>query len=162
MFQVEVSYIIVGIVNILVLFLFLKVFLFQRVGAVIEKRQNTIKTSLQEAEDRKTEAEQLKENYENDISKARDQAAVIMKEARKMAEIEYGRILDEARAEAARTLEESRKMIALEQKKSVEMAKTEIADVALLAAAKVIGRNVNDKTNRQFLGEFLKEVGAEK
>lgn len=162
MFQVELSYIVVGIINVLVLFLFLKIFLFQRVGAVIEKRQDTIKASLQEADDRKTEAYQLKENYEKDISQAGDQAARIMKEARERAEVEYGKILGDARAEAARTMEENRKMIELERKRSLELAKSEIADVALLAAARVIGRNVNDEANQKFLGDFLKEVGAEK
>lgn len=162
MFHVDVSYIIISMINILVLFLFLKVFLFQRVGAVIEERQRTIESSLQDADLRKTEAYQLKQDYENDLKQAGNQAGIILKEAKERAEIEYVTILSEAKKEAAKTMEESRKAIELEREKSVEMAKSEIAGVALLAASKVVGKNVDDDTNQQYLGDFLKEVGAAK
>ncbi|WP_312047921.1 F0F1 ATP synthase subunit B [Anaerotignum sp.] len=162
MFHVELSYIIVSIINILVLFLFLKVFLFQRVGAVIEKRQRTIESSLQDADLKKSEAYQLKQDYENDIKEAGNQAGIILKEAKQRAEIEYVSIMKEAKKEAARTMEATRKAIELEREKSVEMAKTEIADVALLAASKLVGKNVDNDTNQQYLGDFLKEVGAAK
>lgn len=162
MLHVDVSYIIISMINILVLFLFLKVFLFQRVGAVIEERQRTIESSLQDADLRKTEAYQLKQDYENDLKQAGNQAGIILKEAKERAEIEYVTILSEAKKEAAKTMEESRKAIELEREKSVEMAKSEIAGVALLAASKVVGKNVDDDTNQQYLGDFLKEVGAAK
>jgi len=162
MLHVDVSYIIISMINILVLFLFLKVFLFQRVGAVIEERQRTIESSLQDADLRKTEAYQLKQDYENDLKQAGNQAGIILKEAKERAEIEYVTILSEAKKEAAKTMEESRKAIELERQKSVEMAKSEIAGVALLAASKVVGKNVDDDTNQQYLGDFLKEVGAAK
>ncbi|MCQ4937304.1 MULTISPECIES: F0F1 ATP synthase subunit B [Anaerotignum] len=162
MFHVDVSYIIISMINILVLFLFLKVFLFQRVGAVIEERQRTIERSLQDADLKKTEAYQLKQDYENDLKQAGNQAGIILKEAKERAEIEYVTILSEAKKEAAKTMEESRKAIELEREKSVEMAKSEIASVALLAASKVVGKNVDDDTNQQYLGDFLKEVGAAK
>lgn len=162
MLHVDVSYIIISMINILVLFLFLKVFLFQRVGAVIEERQRTIESSLKDADLRKTEAYQLKQDYENDLKQAGNQAGIILKEAKERAEIEYVTILSEAKKEAAKTMEESRKAIELEREKSVEMAKSEIAGVALLAASKVVGKNVDDDTNQQYLGDFLKEVGAAK
>ncbi|MEA4841996.1 MAG: F0F1 ATP synthase subunit B [[Clostridium] symbiosum] len=162
MFHVELSYIIVSIINILVLFLFLKVFLFQRVAAVIEERQRTIESSLQDADLKKLEAYQLKQDYENDIKEAGNQAGIILKEAKERAEIEYVAILSEAKKEAVKTMEDTRKAIELEREKSVEMAKTEIAGVALLAASKVIGKNVDNDTNQQYLGDFLKEVGAAK
>lgn len=162
MFHVDVSYIIISMINILVLFLFLKVFLFQRVGAVIEERQRTIENSLQEADLKKTEAYQLKQDYENDLKQAGNQAGIILKEAKERAEIEYVAILSEAKKEAAKTMEDSRKTIELEREKSVEMAKSEIAGVALLAASKVVGKNVDNETNQQYLGDFLKEVGAAK
>lgn len=162
MFHVELSYIIVSIINILVLFLFLKVFLFQRVAAVIEERQRTLESSLQDADLTKLEAYQLKQDYENDIKEAGNQAGIILKEAKERAEIEYVAILSEAKKEAVKTMEDTRKAIELEREKSVEMAKTEIAGVALLAASKVIGKNVDNDTNQQYLGDFLKEVGAAK
>lgn len=147
-------------VNIIVLFLFLKKFLFKPVNEILEKRRNAIQTSLQDADDRRTEAYQLKSDYEAEIKAAGEQATAIMKEAREKAEAEYNKILQEAKLEAARVISEAEKSIELERVKTLEKAQAEIAGIAMLAASKLIGKNVDDAANKEFLGDFLKEVGA--
>jgi ATP synthase, F0 subunit b len=149
-------------VNVLVLFLFLKHFLFKPVTEMMDKRANTISDSLQEADDRKSEAYQLKKDYEENLKHASEEATGIIKEARERADIEYNRKLEEAKEEASKVMTEANVAIELERKKSLESAQAEIAGIAMLAAAKVIGKNVDDNTNKQFLGDFLKEVGASK
>lgn len=150
------------IVNIIVLFLFLKKFLFKPVMEMIEKRKKSIKDSLQDADNKTTQAIQLKKEYEAELKNAAEHATVIMKEARERAEVEHGKILKEAKEEAAKVIAEANKVIELERKKSMESAQAEIAGLALLAASKVIGKSVDDNTNKQLLGDFLKEVGASK
>lgn len=149
-----------NIVNIIILFLFFKKFLFKPVTEMMEKRQNTIATALQDADDTKTEAYKIKSDYEEELKHAGEQATVIVKEARERAEVEYNKKMDEAKEDAAKLMEQANKTIELERKKSMESAQAEIAGIAMLAAAKVIGKNVDDKTNQQYLGDFLKEVGA--
>lgn len=127
---------------------------------MIDKRAKSISDSLQDADNQKTEAYQLKCEYEDELKHAGVQASAIVKEARERAEIEFNKKLQEAREEAARVMVEADKLIELEKKKSMESAQAEIAGIAMLAAAKVIGKNVDDDTNKQFLGDFLKEVGA--
>lgn len=162
MIEPNVWTIICNIINILVLFAFLKHFLFKPVTAMMEKRQKAISDSLQDADNKKSEAYQLKSDYEAELKNAGDQASNIIKEARERAELEYNRKLEEARNDASKVMEEARKNIELDRKKSMESAQAEIAGLALLAAAKVIGKNVDDETNKQYLGDFLKEVGASK
>lgn len=154
--------IIAEVVNILVLFLFLKIFLFKPVTAMMDKRAKAIADSMQDAENKKSEAYKLKSDYEEELKHAGDQASVIIKDARERAELEYNRKLQEAREEAARVMAEAEKIIELDRKKSIDSAQAEIAGIALLAAAKVIGKNVDNETNKQYLGDFLKEVGAAK
>lgn len=147
-------------VNILVLFIFFKAFLFKPVTEMIAKRQKSITDSLQDADNKKTEAYKLKSDYEEELKNAAIEATGIVKEARERAEIEYNRILKDAKEEAVKVIVEANKVIELERKKSLESAQAEIASIAILAAAKVISKNVDDATNKQFLGEFLNEVGA--
>lgn len=150
------------IVNIIVLFLFFKKFLFKPVNEILEKRANAIADSLQDAENTKEEAYKLKSNYENELKNAGNQASVIIKEAKERADLEYSRILQEAKADASKVMTDAERIIAQERKKSMDSAQAEIAGIAMLAASKVIGKNVDDDTNREFLGDFLKEVGAAK
>lgn len=151
-----------SIVNILLLFLFFKIFLFKPVMGIIEKRQNEITGRLNDADNIKAEAFELKSNYEKDIKNANAEAAAIIKEARERAELEYNKKLEEAKVDAAGLIAEANKLIELEKKKAMESAQAEIAGIAMLAAAKVIGKNVDNSTNQQLLGDFLKEVGAAK
>lgn len=150
------------IVNIIVLFLFFKIFLFKPVMGIIDKREGVINGRLNDAENIKEEAIQLKVNYEKDIKNASAEAQAIIKEARERAELEYSKKLAEAKADAATLIAEANKLIELEKKKAMESAQAEIAGIAMLAAAKVIGKNVDTDSNQQLLGDFLKEVGAAK
>jgi len=151
-----------SVLNIIVLFIFLKIFLFKPVMGMIEKREGVITGNLNDAENIKREASQLKSNYEQDIKNASAEASAIIKEARVRAELEYSKKLEEAKADAANLIAEANKLIELEKKKAMESAQAEIAGIAMLAAAKVIGKNVDSDSNQQFLGDFLKEVGAAK
>lgn len=150
------------IINVLIFFFFLKKFLFKPVTEMMEKRANTIAASLQDADNMKIEANKLKNDYEEELKHASEKATGIMKEARERAEIDYSRKLEEAKGEASKVMVEANKTIALERKKSMESAQAEIAGLAMLAASKVIGKNVDEDTNKQFLGDFLKEVGVSK
>lgn len=150
------------IVNILILFLFLKKFLFKPVTEMMEKRQQLIENSFKEAEDKKAEAQELKNQYELELSHASEEAAKILNEAREKAAQETNRQLREAKEEANKIILEANKTIELERQKTLQNAQAEIAGIAMLAASKIIGKNVDDDTNKQLLGDFIKEVGASK
>ncbi len=149
-------------VNIIVLFLFLKKFLFRPVTEMMEKRTQAIAESLQDAEDKKAEAYKLKEDYKEELSQAEAEASRIIKEAGDRAKLEYNRRMEEAQENAVKIMQEAGRAMELEKQKSMQEAQFEIAGIAMLAASKIIGKNVDDNTNKQFLGDFLKEVGAAK
>jgi F-type H+-transporting ATPase subunit b len=150
------------IINLLVLFLFLKKFLFKPVTDMFEKRENTISTALQDADNKKTEAYKLKSEYEEELKHAGEQGTAIIKEARERAELEYNKKIQVSNEDAAQIMVEANKQIELAKKKSMESAQAEIASIAMLAASKILGRNVDDSVNSQLLGDFLEEVGAVK
>lgn len=162
MISISAANVIFNMINIIVLFVFFRVFLFKPVNNIMESRKEVILDSLQDADNKKAEAYKLKSDYEAELKQAGNQAGSIIKEARERAEVEYNKILQEARQESVKVLEEANRVIELERKKSMESAQAEIAGIAMLAAAKVIGKNVDDNSNRQLLDDFLKEVGAAK
>ena len=64
MLEMSLPTLIFTVLNILVLYLFLKKFLFKPVTAMMEKRTETITANLEAAEAAKVEANRLKEEYE--------------------------------------------------------------------------------------------------
>lgn len=63
-------------------------------------------------------------------------------------------MLENARAESAKIMKEAEKSIANEKEKAMDDAKYQIADLAILAAAKVIKKNVGGDSTEKLLTNF--------
>ena len=78
------------------------------------------------------------------------------------AEAEKQAIIERSKAEADRIVADANKSIEAERKRALEQAQTEIADLAIEAASKIVGANVDDEKNRRIVDEFLSEEGGDK
>lgn len=118
------------IVNVLVLFIGLKVFLFKPVLNIIRQREEMIGQQFAEAAKKEQDAQQMKEEYQEKLKEAGRKAEEIVAGAKE-------RAAEEERLAAARSQEEAARMIARvkeEIRVEQEQAKKEVqADVALLA-----------------------------
>ena len=124
-----------SVINILVLFFFLKKFLFGRVNAMLEKRAQMVQADMDEAKQIIATAEQNAHAQGSEITaKAQQQADTLLKEAQK--EIER------------------------ERRQTLDGVQGEIADLALAAASKLMEQKVDDQTNRELVNAFLSEEGA--
>lgn len=147
-------------VNLIVLFLLLKKFLFKPVSEIMEKRRKQIEDSLRYAEDRKTEAEELKNQYERALINAKNDAVEIINSAKEKAGSEYDLILKSADIDAEKLIKDVRQTIEIEKAKSVAEIKSQIAGLALMAAEKVAGKNVDSETNNKIVDDFIAEAGG--
>jgi F-type H+-transporting ATPase subunit b len=77
------------------------------------------------------------------------------------AESERAAIIKKAHEEADQKVAEADKEIESERKKVLRQAQSQIADLAIEAASKIVGANVDDEKNRRLVDEFLsnEEVG---
>lgn len=149
------------IINLLVLYLLLKSF-FQARVQMMDERSAKIQSDLDGAAQAKADAEKMKTDYEAEIADAHSQAVEITNKAKAQAGRECDLMLENARAESAKIMKEAEKSIANEKEKAMDDAKYQIADLAILAAAKVIKKNVGGDSDRETVDEFLSEVGAAK
>lgn len=150
------------VVNLLVLFLLLKKFLFGPVCKIMDERSAAIQKDLDDAAASKKDAEQMKTDYEAQIKDAHKEAASITASARERAGKESEVILENAREESAKLIKQAEASIANDKDKALNDAKYQIADLAILAAAKVIKKNVGDESDKKVAEDFLSEVGVSK
>jgi len=68
-------------------------------------------------------------------------------------------IVSEAQEEAARTVAKAKEEIIGEKTKALAEIRNEVANLALLAAGKVVNRTINDEDQKKFVEEFVSEVG---
>ncbi len=146
-----------SLINILVLFLFLKKFLFGRVNAMLDERARLVQEEIDKAKEEAQQAEKLRLDYENAMSDAKDEARRIIIDAQKNANAQSAAITQQAQEEAGRIVESARQELALERERSVASAQNEIVSLAMEAAQKVLGREIDDDANRAIMDAFLDE-----
>ncbi len=159
MLEFHLSTIIFTIVNLLVLFFILKKLLFGRINAVLEQRAALVKSEIASAEDSNRQAEKLKVQYESKLTDARHEAAKIVADAQNRAQRVYEGKMTEADADAKRLRSEAEAQIASARETMLQGARNEVASLALLAAAKVAQRSMDDAADRALVDTFLSEVG---
>lgn len=147
------------IINLLVLYFFMKHFLIGPVKQILDDRKNMIEHDLDAASAAKEEANQLKETYAASINAAGEEASRIVEDARSRARAEYDRIVSQANADAAKKLEHADQTIALEKEKALHDLKASVAELAMTAAEKVLGDQSGPDRDRQLYQSFLAESG---
>lgn len=147
------------IVNLLVLWLFLRRFLFNKVTEILDKRAQSVQNELDHAAKEKTQAEQLHQQYDQQLSHAQEESASLLSQAKEQAQKEYQAVLDRAQAEANRLMETTRKQLAVEHDNMIRGARNEVAQLALLAAAKVAQKELDRQGDLALVDSFLSETG---
>ena len=151
--------IITQLINLLLLILLLKHFLFKPVQNVLNARQAELDKDYADAEVALNKAESLRDEYEKRIADAKAEASDIVKTASKKAQLQGEEIVRSAQAEAAHIKEKADEQIEQEKKKAMNELKNEISGIAVDIASKVVEREINEKDHEELISEFIKGVG---
>ena len=109
MLEFHLSTILWTVINLLVLYLFLRKFLFGRINAVLEKREAMVKQNLDAAEESNQQAQAFKTKYEEKLTGAMQEADRIMAEAQNRAQRAYEARIAEAEKDAKQVRQEAEK-----------------------------------------------------
>lgn len=149
-----------ALINVLLLFILLRIFLFKPINRIMEERTKAIQDDIDAAERSKQEAEALKEEYARSLENAKAEAQQILIKAREEAVAAKQDILRDSEDQARQLIDSANKTIENERRRSMQQAQTQIADLAIAAASKIIGENMDDEKNRKLVDDFLAEEGA--
>jgi F-type H+-transporting ATPase subunit b len=132
-------------------------------GAV-EAREKGIQGAIDEAAQRNEEAAKLLEEHRRHLADARRQAGEMIAEAKAAGERVRKEIEDKARTEGQALVERARQEIGRERDAALDMLRRESVDLALAAAARLLGENLDPAKDRKlvegYLAEMTKERGA--
>lgn len=160
---IDVSYeLLFQLINTFLVFVLLKKLLFKPVLAVIEAREKDIQNNLAQGEKAKTEGISLKKEYEEKIDSAKAEGQEIVKNATLRAEQKSDEIISAAKDEAHSLKEKASKDVEQERQKVMNEIKNDISDIALLAASKVIEKDIDKSKHEELINNFIKEVGEAK
>ncbi len=149
----------VQMLSFLVLLLVLRKFAYRPLLDALEKRSQYIEQNIKSAEEQKSEAERIRAEYQAELKQARQEAQAIIERATKASEERGKEIIDEARDESERLKKSATAEIELEKQKAIAELRRQIADLSVLAAGKIIEKNLDTATHTALVDEFIKEVG---
>ncbi len=147
-------------INLLILYLVMKKLLFKPVTGFMEKRIQTIKDSIDNAEKTRSEANELKKKYEEQLKAAKAQADRILEDARTRAGKEYDSVISAAKSDAEALMARARAEMERERDQMLKDLKSQVAGLALSVASKVIEANMDTDKNRELADKFIDEAGA--
>lgn len=161
MLDFQLSTILFTIINLLILYLFLRKFLFGRVNAVLEQRQNLIQEQLDTAETQKKQAQELEQQYQQKLSGVQQEAAAILSDAKNQAQKMYDEQMAQAQAQTRQLETESEARLANQRQEMLRSVRKEVAQLAVLTASQVARQELDQDTDRAMVDQFLSEAGEQ-
>lgn len=159
--SVNIWNILVSLLNLLVLFLILKKFLFKPVQKVMAERENQVSSIYQDAETDRKAAADMRQEYEARLAAAREEADGLVRSAVQTAQRRSDAIMADAASQASHMKQKAELEIAMEKKQMLQSVQTEISDMAVSIASKVVEREIRKTDHDAFVDEFIKNVGEE-
>jgi F-type H+-transporting ATPase subunit b len=154
-------WVVVSIVNFLVILYLLRRYLWGPILTVLANRAEKIREGLAMAEAAKAEREQLKAEVERLLADARREAQAIAERMTQAAEAAAADIRAQAKAEADRIRERGREDAKQLHDQALAQLRSELAGMVILAASRVLGREVDAEQHRALIERSLDEAAAQ-
>lgn len=145
------------IINFLLLVFLLYRFLYKPILGVIDRRAAHIQTGLDRAKQAQQALAEANERAATILNQARQESQGIVTNANTTAQ----HIVEQARADADKQandmINRAQAQIALERQRMAQELRSQVAELALLAASKVVEKNLDTPTQRNLVEQAINE-----
>jgi len=159
--SVNIWQMLASLLNLVLLFLIVKHFLYKPVKKILAQRRESIDKEYCEADEAKAKALSDKAEYENKLAGADEKADSIIKNAVEIAEARDAEMLAESKAKAEAIVRKAESDALLEKKKAEEDIKREIVDVSTLLTEKLLEREISEDDHKKLIDSVISGIGEE-
>lgn len=159
--SVNIWQILISLVNLLIMYLILKKFLFGPVQNLIAARRKQVEDVYGEAEKSRSSAETMRQEYEERLASARDEADGIVRSAQQTAQRRSDAMVTEAAEQVSHMKQKAADEIDREKKQMLSDVRSEISDIAVEIASRIVGREVRKEDHESFVDDFIRNVGEQ-
>lgn len=157
----ETDELIWGSIAFIILFAFLAKAVFPRMKQMLEQRSEKIRGQLEAAERTKGEADEVLEQYRQQLARARSESQAIIEEAKRTAESMRRDLVARAEAEAQEIVARARAEVAGERDRAMAELRSSVGDLTITLAERVIQRELaNEAAQRAYIDQTIAELAA--
>ncbi len=146
------------LVTFLVLLVLLAKFAFKPIAEALDRRGETIKASIEDAQKQRAEAKKLMEDYQKQLAEARTEAGKVIEEARQIGERVRKEVVDKATTEASAIAQRAKEEIERQKEKGIQEMKDTVANLSVQIAGRIIEKEVNEATHKQLVENLIKDL----
>lgn len=147
-----------NIINLIILYILMKKFLFGPVNRIIAKRQEEADARFVQASEKEEKAQESIKQYAALLADASDEKERIVAEAKQEASDAYRRMIDEAKVRAEEIVDKAKLDAENEKKVILQQADSAVRELAVNAAARMVGAADNAENDSALYEQFLKKV----
>ena len=156
---IEINWSIIMIwITVIVLFLVLKKFFFEKVKNFMETRSNSIQDAFDSAEAVNRRADEKMQNYTKRIANVEAEGREIIRDAKIKADAQAREIIEDANKQATEILNKAEKNIEREKQKAMEEMRKEVAALAMLAAERIVEREIQNIGQDEIVDEVINKA----
>ncbi len=160
MLSISIVNIVCAILNLLILYWAFKKFLFARVDAILEARQQEVDSANEAADKAIEEARSTKKEYEKKIALADEEKVKILSDIKKQGYEEYERIINDARKKGDDIITETKYTAKVEARRAKEAYSSELKDMVIEAATKIAATKHSEADDSELYDRFIDEAVA--
>lgn len=160
--SVNLWQILISLLNLLILFLVFKKFLFKPVNNMLAKRQSEIDSKYNEADEAKRIALKDRALWDEKIGTVKIETDEMIKKAQISAKRQGDAIVSKAKETADSIVRQAENQAELEIKKAEDEIKKEIVEVSAALANKLLEREINADDHKNLIDSFIEKIGDDK
>ena len=156
---IEINWSIIMIwITVIVLFLVLKKFFFEKVKNFMETRSNSIQDAFDSAEAVNRRADEKMQNYTKRIANVEAEGREIIRDAKIKADAQAREIIEDANKQATEILNKAERNIEREKQKAMEEMRKEVAALAMMAAERIVEREFQNVGQDEIVDEVINKA----
>jgi F-type H+-transporting ATPase subunit b len=124
----------------------------------LQKREDSIRTALEDAQRARDEAERLREEFQREIQSANEKVRDILEEGRRDSERTTQEMIAKAKTDIQAERDRLRREIDTARDQALQELWSQAANLATMISHKVIKRELNEQDHRRLVDEALREL----
>ncbi|MEG0642036.1 MAG: F0F1 ATP synthase subunit B [Clostridium sp.] len=158
--EINISVVLMTLINFFLLVLILKHFFWDKIKQVIQEREDYIDEKLANADEESEKARLYLIENERILKSSRVEGKKIIEKKKDKANKIYGEIVDEANKEAKSILSRARVEIDREREKAQYELKKQVVSIAIDLSTKALEEKVTESKQRELISDFITKVGS--
>lgn len=146
------------LINVAVLFYFLKRFFYKPVGEFLKKRREDLKARFTEAEEQREEARKLYEEYRSRMENAREEARAVIQQARDEAAALRTDMLERAKMEASDLIARAREEIEAQKSRALSEIRAKAADLSVMLASSILKETLSPEEHHLIINRVIERM----